>query len=455
MFRLASLTCSGAKGRLWIAVATVAVLLATAAPVQAVPFAYVTDGHNVHQYEIVAGGLLAPMTPATVTAGGQSPTAMAVSPDGKSLYAANEDSGIVSQYDIGPSGALSPKSPATVTTGYLSSPQGVAVSPDGESVYVTLGGYENVAQYDVGSGGELSPKSPATVASGAYPRGIAVSPDGQSVYVTDHIQANVWQYDVGPGGALSPKSPATVSYVGDGAIGVAVSPDGHSVYVTPFDMRAVAQFDVGPGGALSPKSPAEVPADDFETTGVAVSPDGESVYVTNNYGASVSQYHVGAGGLLAPMAPATVAADEGPYGVAVSPDGESVYVPNRGTDSHACLDDLRTCGTVSQYDVGEAGKLSPKSPAEVATGTGGGAVGVAVSPALVPTTNKQCEHGGWKEWGFRAQGRCIPFVKRNARHSCRGARKVIGRHAFRKEYGKGKHHRRAWHRCVKQTVRGR
>ena len=59
-----------------------------------------------------------------------------------------------------------------------------------------------------------------------------------------------------------------------------------------------------------------------------MSPDGGSVYVTNFDGDSVSQYDVGAGGALSPKSPATVAAGIVPLGVAVSPDGGSVYVAN-------------------------------------------------------------------------------------------------------------------------------
>jgi hypothetical protein len=85
-----------------------------------------------------------------------------------------------------------------------------------------------------------------------------------------------------------------------------------------------------------------------------------------------------------------------PGGVAVSPDGQSVYVA------------LASGGSVSQYDVGPGGGLSPKSPATVAAGNG--PFGVAVSPA-VPTTKQQCKHGGWRQFGFKNQGRCIRFVQ--------------------------------------------
>jgi len=187
---------------------------------------------------------------------------------------------------------------------------------------------------------------------------------------------------------------------------VAVSPDGQSVYVTNILNGSVSQYDVGAGGQLSPKSPATVAAGVIPRV-VAVSPDGQSVYVTNGVSDTVSQYDVDAGGRLSPKSPATVA-NRTPTGVAVSPDGKSVYV---GTESlNANLPDA-----VSQYDVGAGGKLSPKSPAELETGIQ--PYDVAVSPAApVPASKSQCKHGGWKQFGFKSQGRCIAFVHRGPRH---------------------------------------
>ena len=179
-----------------------------------------------------------------------------------------QPSGTVSQFDVGAGGALAPKSPAAVAAGFR--PRGVAVSPDGQSVYVTNNGEHAVSQYDVVAGGALAPKSPATVDTGLVPTGVAVSPDGQSVYVTTSW-SSVFQYDVGGDGALAPKSPATVA-AGLIPTGVAVSPDGQSVYVTNQLSDDVSQFDVGAGGALSPKSSAAVAAGD-QPFGIAVRPD--------------------------------------------------------------------------------------------------------------------------------------------------------------------------------------
>jgi hypothetical protein len=83
--------------------------------------------------------------------------------------------------------------------------------------------------------------------------------------------------------------------------------------------------------------------------------------------------------------------------VAVSPDGGSVYVASERDDS------------VFQYDVGAGGALAPKSPATVATGAS--PEGIAVSPAAqVPASKDQCKHGGWRQFGFKSQGRCVAFV---------------------------------------------
>ena len=368
MFRLHTRRTSDAR-RLLLGAATAFALFASATTAQAVPFAYVpTHGFEydsgISQYEVGAGGLLTPLVPPTAGGEGRYPNAVAVSPDGNSVYVPETDSSVVWQFDVGAGGGIFPKSPFMVATG--EGPLDVAVSPDGQSVYVANSNYPygpgSVSQYDVGSGGRLSPKSPATVAAGDRANAVAVSPDGGSVYVANYVSGgdgSVSQYDVGAGGELSPKSPATVA-AGDGPNAVAVSPDGGSVYVANENSDSVSQYDVGAGGALSPKSPAAVAAGDVPRD-VAVSPDGGSVYVANYVSGgdgSVSQYDVGAGGELSPKSPATVAAGGSPNALAVSPDGHSVYVVNVEYDPTE---------NIFQFDVGPDGTLSPKSPATVAT----------------------------------------------------------------------------------------
>src|SRR5438128_8474804 len=66
-------------------VGALAALVAAAAPAQAGPFTYVTNvtSNNVSQYDVGAGGALAPLSPTTVAAG-TTPFEVAVSPNGAS-----------------------------------------------------------------------------------------------------------------------------------------------------------------------------------------------------------------------------------------------------------------------------------------------------------------------------------------------------------------------------------
>jgi DNA-binding beta-propeller fold protein YncE len=138
------------------------------------------------------------------------------------------------------------------------------------------------------------------------------------------------------------------------------------VYVAGTNI--VSQFDAI-GGSLTPLSPPAVTCV-CGPSGIAVSPDGRSVYVTHFVNppalGTVSQFDVGAGGALTPKVPATVTAGNGPLRIAVTPDGKSVYVTDINDNA------------VSQYDVGAGGALTPKTPPTVPAGDT--PLDVAVSP---------------------------------------------------------------------------
>ena len=173
---------------LWVGVLALVILPVAAHAAGSVYVANArSGGSTVSQFAIGAGGLLSPLSPATVAADSE-PLAVAVTPDGRSVYVTNAGRNTVSQYTVDPStGALSPKVPATVATGpSQTGPAGVAVTPDGKSAYVTNASGNTVAQFTIDLvSGVLSPKTPATLATGTSPHGVAVTPDGKSVYVTN------------------------------------------------------------------------------------------------------------------------------------------------------------------------------------------------------------------------------------------------------------------------------
>jgi DNA-binding beta-propeller fold protein YncE len=290
---------------------------------------YVTNlsDNTLSQYDVGPGGTLSPKTPATVGAD-EGPEGLAVSPNGKNVYAAASFSDRIlheniTVYDAAPDGSITPRGNVR---SHGDTPHSVAVSPDGKSLYATqcctdLG----VAQFDITANGGLVSKSPATAHISGTGAGVAVSPDGKSVYVTQYVGKAIYQFNVGAGGKLSPKSPASVQAGTCCVYGVVVSPNGNSVYVANSG-GFVDQFNVGAGGKLAPKSPAQV-ASGGGSQGIAVTPDGKSLYVTTT---GVDQFDIGAGGKLSSKAPATVAAGSGPLGIVVNPLGGPASVSVSG-----------------------------------------------------------------------------------------------------------------------------
>jgi DNA-binding beta-propeller fold protein YncE len=334
--------------------------------------AYVTNAtdYTVSQYTVGADGALNSRVPASVP-GPNNPQGIVVSPDGRSVYVTGFGGSELAQYDVLPDGSLSHKLPATVATG--GQPQSVTEAPDGRSVYVVNYASNSISQYDVGADGTLAPKTPATVPAGTNPEWIAVSPDGRSVYVTDNGSGAVSQYDVGAAGALSPKTPATVPSTNP--IAIVLTPDGRNLYVTNGS-NAVSQYDVSAGGELSPKLPPTVPTGSLPE-GAAVSPDGRSLYVTNNGSDTVSQYDIGAGGVLTPKGVPNVATGHKPVQIAIAPDGRSAYVADSGLPGSST--------TVSQYDIGASGELSPKASPTATSGNNPFAL--ALAPDQGPTAS--------------------------------------------------------------------
>jgi len=77
--------------------------------------------------------------------------------------------------------------------------------------------------------------------------------------------------------------------------------------------------------------------------------------VGNAESGTISQYNIGTGGMLTPMIPATIGADLWIYFVAVDPSGTYLYTANG--DSYI----------ISLFRIGADGALTPNSPATIAS----------------------------------------------------------------------------------------
>ena len=130
---------------------------------------------------------------------------------------------------------------------------------------------------------------------------------------------------------------------------------GPFVYVADTKRDKISQFRASrsPHGALKPLAPSTVPAGPFPYT-IAVDPQGTSAYATSS-ASKVYQYTINpTTGRLTPKSPATVATRSGETAaIAFTPNGTSAYVVGNN---------------ISQYSIdATTGDLTPKSPATVAT----------------------------------------------------------------------------------------
>ncbi|HUB35614.1 MAG TPA: beta-propeller fold lactonase family protein [Solirubrobacteraceae bacterium] len=286
------------------------------------------------------------------------PNSVAVSPDGRSVYATSLASDAVDVFARDPStGALT--QPAAggcianaptvgcVTGRALSGPDVVSVSPDGESVYVGAFTGNAIAVFARNpSTGALTQPADTTgcivqaptancatgLALGA-PEGLAVSPDGKSVYVAAALSNALDVFARNPtSGALtqagggagcivdSPLSGCTLGTELAGADAVTVSPDGADVYVTSLLSNSLTSFIRTPG------------------TGELAQQQGTSACVI---------YLLAVGCSLG-------RAFEAPEGLAVSPEGASVYGAAFGTGAIAVLNRSSRSGALIEK-AGSAG----------------------------------------------------------------------------------------------------
>jgi len=172
-------------------------------------------------------GTVTPIDSATNVPGkpidvGNEPFAIAVTPDGKTVYVANtwENTGRLAsgQSTVTPIATATNTPGAPIEVG--SGPWAFAITPDGTTAYVINFYSHSVTPIATATN---TPGPPIPVGQG--PRAIAITPDGKTAYVAS------WQ-----GGTVTPIATATNAAgtpieVGEGARAIVITPDGKTAYV--------------------------------------------------------------------------------------------------------------------------------------------------------------------------------------------------------------------------------
>jgi YVTN family beta-propeller protein len=293
-----------------------------------------------------------PVAVATVRVG-KEPEGVAVSPDGRTVYVANQSAKILSVVDA------ATRKVSSVALRHT--PRFVAVSRDGSLVFVST--YEN----DKKSGSSVAVVSAASrkvlryLATGVQPFTLAVGPDDR-LWVPIHGKGTVEIYaaaDQRPGGQLAvPPNPHAVAFsaslgraytanhesnavsmidmrtgklvksvpVSRAPHSVAVSPDGSTVLVAGYEANTADLLDARTMRRIGPLRVGKKPQS------VVFARDGGHAYVVNEGDDTVSVLdgHTGA-------VTATIRVGRSPRTVAVSPDGRLAYVSNGGDDTISVL----------------------------------------------------------------------------------------------------------------------
>jgi YVTN family beta-propeller protein len=235
---------------------------------------------------------------------GSSPYSIAITPNGQTLYLAN-DGGEITVVNTRTNQVVT-----SITT--PSSLETIAISPDGRTAYVTSQSDDIVVVVDLQTNQVVG--SPITV--GDNPWGVAFSPDGKVAYVTSEEDDNVTVIDTATKQVVGSPIP-----VGEEPINVVVSPDGKLLYVGNEGSGSVTVVDTATRQAVGAIPVGEVP------WGLGLTPDGTRLYVSNYGDDDVTVIDTATRQAVGSPIPV---GDE-PYEVAITPDGRSVYVVNYGT----------------------------------------------------------------------------------------------------------------------------
>ncbi len=318
------------------------------------------------------------------------PNSVAVSPDGRNVYVTSRTSDDISVLRRnGSTGALTQlagaagcisgvaAAPGCAAGRALDGPDVVAVSPDGRNVYAgSFFGNAVVTFTRDGSTGALTQPGDATgciaaatagcasgIALGA-PEGLAVSADGASVYVAtavgnailtlarDASTGALTQATDGTGCvANAATTGCTVGVTLAGANALAVSPAGDDVYATSLMSNSVTSFTRTAGTGLLAQQEGTSACAIYllavgcslarslsAPEGIAVSPDGASVYAAAYNSGTIATFVRSGSGALKQQSGrlgcvtgkdepdcATGRALSGVSSIAVSPDGRHVY----------------------------------------------------------------------------------------------------------------------------------
>jgi YVTN family beta-propeller protein len=207
------------------------------------------------------------------------PAGIALSPDGRTLYAAE---------NLGDSLAVIDLATRSVVQRFATEryPYGVAVGPDG-SVYVSAWGGSTVSVFTPTTNGRL--REAGRVRAGRHPSALTLNSDGSRLFIASGSTDQIAVMDTKSRRIIATLSDASPAGPGEGSTpnALALSPDGTRLYVAEADNNAVGIFDLSAATSGLPAAHnadalvARVPVEWYPS---AVAVDGRDLLVVNGKG---------------------------------------------------------------------------------------------------------------------------------------------------------------------------
>ncbi len=294
---------------------------------------------------------------------GNSPWAIAVSPNGLYAYVTNAIGGTISSFAIN-------KTTGAVTLIPLSSLQsrnsfGIAMDRLGRFIWTANYGFSTVSAFSIGVNGVLTAAGAPLATPNGLPYAVAAHPTLDVVYVIHQSNNAISVYSVNTGtGTLTQQQ--NLSNVITSGNGMVIDPTGRFAYAVSGSGGVCALSINAVSGNLTTGACAN-PSGGGGTWAVAVHPGGQYLYTTSDStlnNVTVFAINQTTGAPTQVGSPVTAGAN--PRGVTVGPGGTNLYVTNY------------VGNTVSAFSIGGSG--STLTSLGAATASGLNPVGIAVAP---------------------------------------------------------------------------
>lgn len=274
------------------------------------------------------------------------PYTVTINASGTKAYVTNSNSTTITIINIATNTVIG-------TIGGFDGPSGMVITPDGSTAYVNNYGSPS----GLGSGNATTVRvvdlntntivgSPITV--GLAPASLAITPDGAFVYVINYVDGN-------PGtGTVSIIQTRTNTVVGtitgfSGPFAIAITPNGKFAYVTNFGSNNFSPFGITVSVInLASNAITSTITLGIQPSGVAISPDGRFVYVTNYntlyLGSNFTNLTPGQGTVNVidvhtnEVLPPIIVTGSSPDAIAIAPNGRRAYVTNYSSNTVNVID---------------------------------------------------------------------------------------------------------------------